>query len=365
MALQEQPTVARTQLPSPITFGARRPGGITSVPRLQGVSTIAHSVRAAIAERYGAPDVIRFADVATPSPAPDEVLVRIHAATVNRTDLGVLTGSPAIARAVYGLRRPKYPVLGNEFAGVVEATGDNVTTFAIGDRVFGWDGARFGCHAEYKTVRETRLVAHIPDGIAFEEAAAGNEGACYALSNLRFGGIEEPGKRVLVYGATGAIGSAAVQLAAHFGAEVTAVCATPHMGLVRELGATEVLDYTTDTLPPPGARFDIVFDAVGKTSYRAWKAAIVTGGAYVASDAGPGWRNLPLAVWSRFAGDHRVAMALPSHSQEQVRFFARLLESGAFRPLHDRTYPFDGIVEAFEYVATGEKVGNVVIAIPT
>lgn len=182
------------------------------------------------------------------------------------------------------------------------------------------------------------------------------------MSNLGFGGIRQPGKRVLVYGATGAVGSAAVQLATHFGAEVTAVCATDHLELVRGLGAAHVVDYTTDVLPPPGARFDIVFDAVGKTTYRTWKPAIVEGGAYVASDAGPGWRNLPLALWSRFAGGHRIAMALPAHSQEQVRFFGELMEAGEFRPLHDRTYPFDFITDAFRYVATGQKVGNVTIS---
>jgi len=319
-------------------------------------------VRAAIAERYGTPDVIRFVDLPVPLPAPGEVLVRIHATTVNRTDLGVLTGSPAIARLFYGPTRPKHPVLGNEFAGVVEAVGDDVTGFAVGERVFGFDDARFGCHAEYKAVRDDRLIAHMPVGFDFEEAAPGNEGACYAFSNLRIGGIEEPGKRVLVYGATGAIGSAAVQLAAYFDAEVTAVCATEHVDLVRALGAAHVVDYTADTLPPPGALYDIVFDAVGKTTYRTWKQAIVPGGVYVASDAGPGSRNLPLALWSRLAGDHRVAMALPAHSQERVRFFQGLMEAGEFRPLHDRTYPFDGIVDAFRYVATGEKVGNVVIS---
>ncbi len=306
--------------------------------------------------------MIRFVELPVPVPAVDEVLVRIHATTVNRTDLGVLSGSPAFARLFYGLTKPKHPVLGNEFAGVVEAVGDDVTGLAVGERVFGWDDARFGCHAEYKVVRHDRLIAHMPAGFDFEGAAPGNEGACYAFSNLRFGGIEEPGKRVLVYGATGAIGSAAVQLAVHFDADVTAVCATEHLDLLRGLGAVHALDYTTDTLPPPGAVYDIVFDAVGKTTYRTWKPAIAPGGFYVASDFGPGWRNLPLALWSRFVGDHRVAIALPAHSQERVRFFRDLMESGEFGPLHDRTYPFEDIVDAFRYVATGQKVGNVVIS---
>ena len=350
------PASSETDEPTPLRTSGRPPGySLFECLR-------SPAVRAAIAERYGTPDVLRFVDLPTPSPAPDEVLVRLHATTVNRTDLGVLTGSPVLARLAYGLTRPKYPVLGNEFAGVVVAAGGAVTRFEVGDRVFGWDGARFGCHAEYKVVREDRLIARIPPGIGFEQAAAGNEGACYAMSNLRFGGIEEPGKRVLVYGATGAIGSAAVQLATHFGAEVTAVCSTDHLELVRMLGARHVLDYTSDILPPPGAQFEIVFDAVGKTTYRTWKTAIVPGGVYVASDAGPGWRNLPLAVWSRFAGQHSVAMALPSHSQEQVWFFGQLMEAGEFRPLHDRTYPFDAIGDAFRYVATGEKVGNVAIS---
>jgi NADPH:quinone reductase-like Zn-dependent oxidoreductase len=321
-----------------------------------GLSTM----RALVCPRYGSPDLLEFREVPKPVPGEGEVLVEIHATTVNRTDYGVLRGTPVLVRLFYGVTRPRSPILGNEYAGTIEAVGDGVKSFAVGDRVFGYNDATFGAHAEYITARETGLVAEMPAGSSFTEFAAANEGVHYALRCLRAAGVGE-GDRILVYGATGAIGSAAVQLARHFGAEVTAVCGTAHVDLVRSLGADHVIDYTKDELPVPGVTYDVVMDAVGKTSYRRWKNAIVPGGWYLTTDLKPMIPGLLLIAWTRFFGERRVVLPLPKHSQETVVLFRELIEAGDFRPVIDRVYPFDEIVDAFRYVATGQKVGNVVV----
>lgn len=317
-------------------------------------------MRALVAPGYGTADILEFRDVPEPTPRSGEVLVRIRATTVNRTDHGVLVGTPFFARAFYGLARPRNPILGNEFAGTVEAVGDEVTVLAVGDRVFGYNDSTFGAHAEYITARASGLVAPMPEGTSFIEAAPANEGVHYALSSLRWANVRS-GDRVVVYGATGAIGSAAVQLAKHFGAEVTALCGTDHLDLVRSLGADHVLDYTKDEFPAPGATYDVVMDAVGKSSYRRWKPAIVPGGCYVSTDLKPMIPSLFLIAWTRFFGDRRVALPLPKHSHDTVALFEELIRVGEFRPLIDRVYPFDEIVDAFRYVATEHKVGNVVV----
>lgn len=319
-------------------------------------------MRALFAPRYGTADVLEFRDVPEPTPKVDEVLVRIHATTVNRTDQGVLVGTPLFARLFYGIAKPRHPILGNEFAGTVEAVGGEVTSLAVGDRVFGYNDSTFGAHAEYTTARASGLIAPMPAGTSFVEAAPANEGVHYALSNLRWAEVAA-GDRILIYGATGAIGSAAVQLAKHFGAEVTAVCGTDHIDLVRSLGADHVVDYTKDEFPTPGADYDVVMDAVGKSSYRRWKPAIVPGGAYLSTDLKPMVPGLFLIAWTRLFSDRRVALPLPKHSHDTVVFFKDLIEAGEFRPVIDRTYPFDRIVDAYRYVATGQKVGNVVVTL--
>lgn len=319
-------------------------------------------MRALAAPRYGSPDVLRFVNVPQPVPAADEVLIRVEATTVNRTDLGVLVGRPHFARLAYGLTSPKHPILGCEFAGTIEGVGDDVSLFKLGDRVFGFDDARFGSHARYKVMRERSLIERIPEGVSFQEAAPASEGACYSMNIIRKGGIDRAGGRVAVYGATGSIGSAAVQLAKHFGATVTAVGDTGRLELMRSLGADRVLDYTQDQVPPTGGTYDVVIDAVGKTSYFQWRSAIAPDGSFLASDLGRGWQNLPLAMWTRIFGGRQVAMPLPRNTKDDIALFGTLMKSGAFRPVVGRVYPFDEIIDAFRHVAAGEKTGNVVIA---
>jgi NADPH:quinone reductase-like Zn-dependent oxidoreductase len=324
-------------------------------------------MRAAICDRYGPPEVVRIAEVATPTPAAGEVLVRVHASTVNRTDCGVRSGRPAVARLFYGLARPRATILGNEFAGRVETVGEGVTSFQAGDRVFGFTagfGGRgdFGAHAEYLVMPAGGSLATMPANLTYEEAAPSTEGATYALGLIRPARVQ-PGQSVLVYGATGAIGSAAVQLLKSAGASVTAVCATPHLELVRGLGADRVVDYTAGDFTKDEARYDVVLDAVGRTTFGRCRRLLRPGGAYLSPDAGPLWQNLPLAAVAPLLGGRRVLLPSQQRSQATVRHIGDLLESGAFRPVVDRRYSLDEIVEAHRYVDTGQKVGSVVIGI--
>jgi NADPH:quinone reductase-like Zn-dependent oxidoreductase len=289
-------------------------------------------------------------------------LVRVYATTANRTDCGFLRGIPRIVRLFSGLRRPKHRILGNEFAGQVESVGANVTAFGIGDRVFGYDDGRFGSHADYRTIPESGMVATIPEGIAYEEAAPITEGAHYALGTLRQAGVGT-GSRVLVYGATGAIGSAALQLAKHLGAHVTAVGDTARLDLMASLGADRVIDYTREDFTRAGQDYDFVYDAVGKSSYRACRPLLEPGGIYCSSEPGFWWQNAFLALWTSRFGSGKVIFPIPKNRREDVVYLRDLVQAGEFRPVIDRQYPLDQIVEAFRYVETAQKTGNVVITV--
>ena len=245
--------------------------------------------------RYGAPDVVRIREVEAPVPQANEVLVRIHATTVNRTDCGYRAAKPFITRFFTGLRRPRVTIMGTEFAGVVEAVGGGVTAFEIGDRVFGYSEGRFGCHAELLTVPEDGSIASIPANLTFVEAAPGTEGAHYALSFIRTAKIHQ-GQTVLVNGATGAIGSAAVQLIKGLGAHVTAVCDTAHVELVSGLGADRVIDYTREDFTLDEQQYDVVLDAVGKSTFGRCRRLLKPGGVYSSSELGPFCQNPVLAL---------------------------------------------------------------------
>jgi NADPH:quinone reductase-like Zn-dependent oxidoreductase len=290
------------------------------------------------------------------------VLVRVHATTVNRTDCGFRAGTPFFVRFFTGLIRPKGTVLGNEFAGDVEAVGSGVTSFQVGDRVFGYNGSRFGAHAEYLAIPEDGSVATMPANVTFEEAAPSTEGSHYALSLIRKAKIRS-GQDVLVNGATGAIGSAAVQLLKSMGAEVTAVCDTKHVELVRGLGADRVIDYTAEDFTKDPQTYDVILDAVGKSSFGRCKRLLKPGGIYLSSDLGPLSQNPILALITPLVGGKKVMFPIPRDNQEMVRYFKELLESGAFKPVIDRRYRLDQIVEAYWYVETGQKIGNVVISV--
>ena len=300
-------------------------------------------------------------DVPKPEPGHGELLVQVHATTVNRTDRGYRAGKPLIIRLFSGLVRPRVAVLGTEFAGIVEAVGDGVTSFVPGDRVFGYNERSFGAHAEYMTIPEDGSVATIP-GLTFEQAAPCTEGSHYALANIRAANIGA-GSDVLVYGATGAIGSAAVQLVKSLGASVTAVCRGEHAQLVASLGADRVIDYTTENFTADGATYDVVFDAVGKTSFARCKPLLRPNGIFLATDLGPFPWNPLLALTTRFVGSRKVLFALPKDDQQIVRYLRERIQAGEFRPVIDRTYPLDDIAEAYRYVDTEQKVGNVVITV--
>jgi NADPH:quinone reductase-like Zn-dependent oxidoreductase len=316
-------------------------------------------MKAVVLDRYGPPEVLRLEEVERPTPGADELLVRVHATTVTRSDCHLRRADPFFWRFIVGLRRPRHRVLGLEFAGVVEAVGSSVHDFAVGDEVFGrtW----FGPHAEFTTVRADRLVAHKPANVTFHEAAATPDGVLNALACLRGAGVGA-GMEVLVFGASGSIGTAAVQLARHLGARVTAVCRTENIELVRSLGADEVLDYTRgeDFTKNRGA-YDVVIDAVGKHSYARSRRALKPGGRYISSD---GLLNILLIPVTRFLSRRVALLALRAHQADMVKL-KELLETGAYRAVIDRTYPLDEVVEASRYVETLRKTGNVVLAVVT
>ncbi len=316
-------------------------------------------MRAVVHDRYGGPDVLRVEEVERPVPKEDEVLVKIHATTVNRTDCGTRAAEPFISRFFTGLRRPKRRILGSELAGEVEAVGAAVSQFEVGDRVF---GMRAGAHAEFVCVREDRSLAHKPAGMSFEEAAAVCDGAIIALACLRKADLRK-GRSILIYGASGSIGTAAVQLAKYFDADVTAVCNTKNVELVRSLGANRVIDYTQEDFTQSDETYDVIFDAVGKHSFRRCRGSLKPGGIYIETDLGFLWHVPVLALLTRRLGDKRVTLPIPKYTKEDVLFLKELIEAGRYRAVVDRSYPLERVVEATRYVETGQKTGNVVLTV--
>lgn len=317
-------------------------------------------MKAIVYTEYGPPEVAAVVEVDAPVPTDHEVLVKVHASTVNRTDCGFRSAEYFIVRFFSGLIRPRNQILGCEFAGEIESIGKNVTSFKPGDRVFGFNEAKFGAHAEYMTISEADAIDLIPEGLSYQEAAPLTEGVHYALFNLKAAKIKS-GQEILINGGTGGIGSSAIQLAKYFGAEVTAVCHQNHVELVKSLGAHEVIDYTKADFTQLKKKFDIVFDAVGKSSFGKCKPILKDHGIYMSTEFGYMAQNPFLAIITPFLGGKKVLFPLPSIKKEDVSFFKKLVEEGNFRPLIDRTYPMDQIVEAYRYVETGQKIGNVVI----
>ena len=316
-------------------------------------------MRAVVHDRYGPPEVLRVDDVERPVPKEDEVLVRVHATTVSRTDCGVRSAKPFISRFFTGLRRPKLKIPGRELAGEVEALGAEATEFQVGDHVFGVDS---GTHAEFVCVRESDPLAHKPAGMTFEEAAAVCDGAIIALACLRKADLRK-GRSILVYGASGSIGTAAVQLARHFDAHVTAVCNTKNVELVRSLGADPVIDYLREDFTKNGQTYDVIFDAVGKHSFRRCRRSLKRGGIYIETDLGYLWHVPILALLTRLIGETRVTLPIPRYTKENVLFLKELIEAGRYRAVIDRTYRLEDVVDATRYVETEQKTGNVVLTL--
>ena len=319
-------------------------------------------MRAVVHERYGPPDVLHVELVEQPSPGSDQLLVEVHACTVNRTDCGFRAAKPFIVRFFGGLVRPKQRILGTEFAGVVEAVGDGVTEFAVGDRVFGVNADVFGTQAEHVLVKQDAPVATMPGGVSFLDAAALGDGAILALSYLRKAAVG-PRTRIVVYGASGSIGSAAVQLAKHFGAEVTAVCGAENVELVRSLGAATLLDYRHEDFTETSDPYDVVFDAVGKLSFARCRKAVKDGGMYLSTDLGPWQQNPALALWTKCFGSKRVGFPLPRYTKADVELIKHLVEAGEYRAVVDRRYPLEQVVAATRYVETETKAGSVALCI--
>jgi NADPH:quinone reductase-like Zn-dependent oxidoreductase len=318
-------------------------------------------MRGVVHDRYGPPEVLRVTEVAQPVPKEGEVLVRVYASTVTRgSAMAVRSADYRFTRLFTGLRRPRNTAFGSEFAGRVEQLGATVTGLRAGDEVF---GIQTGAAAEYVAVREDGVIAQKPNALSFEEAAALPDGSLLALSCLR---PAEPlrGKNVVVYGAAGSIGTAAVQLLVHhFGAEVTAVCDTKDVELVRSLGAGEVLDRFHEDFTTTGKAYDVVFDAVGMHSFRRCRRSLKADGIYVTVDLGFMYHVPLLALVTRSAGTRRARLGIGRYRREDLLLVKELVEAGKYRPVVDRTYPLDQVVEATRYVETGQKTGNVVLRV--
>ena len=316
-------------------------------------------MRAVVFERYGPPDVLRLEDIEAPVPKDDEVRIKVHATTVSRTDCALRGGEPFISRFVTGVLRPKRKVLGSDLAGEVEAVGATVTGFNVGDHVFGINPWKFGAHAELVCVRANGPLAHMPTGMTFEDAAAVCDGAILTLNALRPANLQQ-GQVILIYGASGSIGTSGVQLARYFGANVAAVSNTKDIELVRSLGADEVIDYTQEDFTENGQTYDAILDAVGNLSFSHCRGSLKRGGVYLATD---GLQNLFLSVWTRTA-DKRASFSIPPRfTKNDVLFLKQLIEAGGYRAVIDRRYSLEQVVEATRYVETKQKTGNVVLTI--
>jgi NADPH:quinone reductase-like Zn-dependent oxidoreductase len=318
-------------------------------------------MKAVVNERYGSPDILEIREIPTPEPQPGEILVRVHATTVSRTDSCALRAHPFFVRPLTGLLRPKRTVLGLDFAGTVEAVGKGVVKFEQGDRVFGLTPGGYGAHAEYVCLSEDSAVSVMPPAKRFHEVVV-CEGAWYANTYLKKFNLK-PDHKILIYGASGAIGTSAIQLSKIYGANAIAVVSTPHLDLARRLGADRVVDYTAEDFTKIRDSFDFVLDAVGKTSFFRCRPLLKREGVFAATDLGPWWQNVILAIWSSLTGTGRVVFPTPRHDPSFLEFLKARIQAGEFRAVIDRKYPLRNIADAYRYVETEQKVGIVVIEV--
>ncbi|KAA9332844.1 NAD(P)-dependent alcohol dehydrogenase [Adhaeribacter soli] len=319
-------------------------------------------MKAAVNTQYGPPEVISIKEVTKPVPKENEVLIKVFASTVNRTDCGFRSAEYVLNRLWSGLINPNYLALGCEFAGQVEAIGNRVTSFKVGDKVFGFNTKKFGGHAEYLTLNENDTFTTLPANFTYEQAAPLTEGAHYALNNIRAAKVTR-GQNVLVYGATGAIGSAAVQLLKHFGAHVTAVCNTARVDMVKSLGADVVINYEKEDFTQTRQTYSFIFDAVGKSSFGQCKPLLTSEGTYISTELGKKGENLWKGLIGPFKSGKKILFPIPILKKEDLLFLKALAEAGKFSPVIDRYYNLDQIVEAHRYVESGQKTGNVVFRI--
>lgn len=318
-------------------------------------------MKAAIRTTYGDPSVLSVQNIEKPTPKDNEILVRVHASTVSRTDTGVLSGAPFVFRFFTGLPKPRYQTTGTDFAGQIESVGKNVTNFKAGDRVWGFKDHGLPTHAEYAALSTDLPILKMPDNQDYQTMAACAEGAHYARNFINKVNLQA-GQKAVVNGGTGGIGSALIQILKHFDLQVTAVCGTPHVDLVKSLGADKVYDYLTEDFTKDTEQYDYVFDAVGKSAFGLCKPLLKPKGIYISSELGPNNENLYLPLTTLFSGGQKVIFPMPLDIKASMDFIQNLVEMGHFKPLIDRVYPLDDIAEAFKYVLTGQKIGNVIIS---
>lgn len=311
---------------------------------------------------YGPPDVLQLKEVDKPAPKENEVLIKINAATINRTDCGFRNPEYFIVRLVGGLFKPRKHILGNEFAGEIESHGSKVTSFKIGDQVFGLSTYYFGTHAEFICIPEHKSIALKPINMTYNEAAAVCDGLMLGMNLIRKVDFKNAPK-LLINGATGSIGTACLQLAKNYGAEITAVCHTKSIDLVKSLGADYVIDYTKDDFTKCGNQFDYVIDAVGKSSFFKCKKILKPRGTYFSTELGYLSQNIYLSLLTPLLGGKKVKFPIPTDSKKDITIFKELIEQGKYKAVIDRVYPMEQFLEATKYVETGEKIGNVVITI--
>ena len=320
-------------------------------------------MKAVVQTRYGSPEVLHVQEVARPTPKDGELLIHVRAASLTPSDNAFRQGNPFIIRLMYGLRRPRLAIGGVEFAGDVVEVGSGVTDFQPGDAVMGMSTDRFGAHGEYLCLPASKLMIRKPETMSYADAVSLVDGPCTALSFLRDVAKVQPGQTVLVYGASGAVGTAAVQLAKYYGATVTGVCSTRNVALVKSLGADSVIDYSREDFTKTGQTWDVVFDAVGKRSYHQCRRALTPHGVYMTTVPGIG---IVLAILGTALGSGRKAKFTTAglkQTRENLSFLAELFEAGQLRPVIDRQYPLEAVPEAHRYVETGHKTGTVIIQV--
>ncbi|WP_170067767.1 NAD(P)-dependent alcohol dehydrogenase [Neolewinella xylanilytica] len=322
-----------------------------------------NTMRAAKRDAYGPPEAISVTRLPVPSPNRGELLVRIHATTVNRTDCANLTARPLVMHLVLGIRTPRQARIGTDFAGEVAAVGTGVTRYRVGDRICGFRDTGLGGQAEYLTIAEDGPVMSIPAGLSDAVAAASLEGAHYAFAFLQRANVQA-GQRVLINGGTGAIGSALLQFTAACDAEITVTGPADAAGILYGMGARRVIDYTRQDFTQSAERYDCVFDAVGKSTFGRCRGLLSRTGVYISSEPGPYWQNVGYALLTPLGRGKRVRFPVPYGHEHSFPFIRRHLEAGTFVPLLDeRSFTLDGVVEAYRYVLTGRKRGNVILRI--
>lgn len=326
----------------------------------------ANHMKAILCTRYGAPDVLQLREIEKPVPRDNEVLIKVHATTATTAGLSGRTGKPVFARLFSGLTKPKQAILGIELAGEIEAVGKDVNLFQVGDQVFGMTGATTpGAYAEFKCMPEEGALARKPAQMTYEEAAAVVEGGITALNFFKNRADIQPGQQVLIYGASGAVGTASVQVAKALGAKVTGVCSGRNFDLVKSLGADHLIDYTQEDFTRNGQKYDVIFDTVGKRSFSQCKESLTSHGLYL--DSGNAATILSMLWTSLSGGKKAVLLASYVRSASAIKndllALKELIEAGKIQPVIDRHYPLEGTAEAHNYVETGRKRGNVVITV--